>query len=59
MYKHITYKHIIPYIKFKYSYYILGLSIGTTKVSSTKDALKDSPEFTEVVSFTSGTFSSP
>jgi hypothetical protein len=36
-YNEYTYKHTIPYIKFKYNYYTLGLSIGNTKVWITKD----------------------
>jgi hypothetical protein len=44
-YNEHTYKYTIPYIKFKYSYYTLGLSIGNTK-----DASKDSSEFARVVS---------
>jgi hypothetical protein len=43
-------KHTIPYIKFKHSYYTLGLSIGDTKVWSKKEASKDSLEFVKVVS---------
>jgi hypothetical protein len=49
-----SHKHIIPYIKFKYSYYTLGLSISVTKGAS-----YDRIEFVEAVSLTSNTFSLP
>jgi hypothetical protein len=31
MHRHITYKYTISYIKFKYNYYILDLSISIYK----------------------------